>query len=75
MNVDKREFQLTDLKGKPLKTKFEIKDKLKITEDYTILIKASVFTEQAFDNQDGTLNILYKLGVKDIEIIKKENEQ
>lgn len=69
MNIDKIQFQITGIDGKPLKTKFEMKDKLDIDGDYTILLKGAVFTEQGFSNQDGTINLLYKLAVSDAQVI------
>ena len=72
MEVDKIEVTLSETSGRPLKQKWEIKDLLNIDGEYTMILKGQVFTKQEKTNNDGTVNVVFKICPSDFEIITDE---
>jgi hypothetical protein len=60
---------LSNTKGNPLNTKFEIDEKLEMDKEYTILIRGTVFSENYTTNNDGSVNALYKICPSCLEVI------
>jgi hypothetical protein len=72
--IDIAKVMICNTKGNPLNTKYEIKEPLEIGKEYTVLLKGQVISETYLDNNDGSVNALFKICPTDIEVIKKEND-
>lgn len=68
--IDIAKLMLCNDKGNPLNTKYEISEALEMGKDYVIFIKGQLFSETYLDNNDGSVNALFKICPQEIEIIK-----
>jgi hypothetical protein len=75
MDVDKIEVTLAETNGRPLKKKWEIPELLNIDGNYTVIIKGQVFTKQEKTNNDGTVNVVFKICPNDFELLPEELEK
>ena len=70
--IDIAKVMLCNDKGNPLNRKWEIKESLEMGQEYVVLLKGQLFSETYLDNNDGSVNALFKICPTDIEVIKKE---
>lgn len=75
MEVDKIEVTLAETNGRPLKKKWEISELLRMDGEYTMIIKGQVFTKQEKTNNDGTVDVVFKICPNDFELIPEEIEK
>lgn len=68
-DLDQIKLMISNTKGNPLNVKFEIDDKLEIDKEYTILLKGQVFAESYTTNNDGSVNVLYKICPSELKVI------
>ena len=51
--------------------KFPIDKKIELGEDVLITMRATCFSREIYDNQDGTVNVVYRLKPTNVIIDKK----
>lgn len=68
--IDKSNLMFTTIAGRPLNIKFEIDEPLEIDKEYIITIRGTCFKADMSSNNDGTVNMLYKITPDCIKIKK-----
>jgi len=68
--IDKSTVALVGIDGRPLKEKFEISEPLEIDQEYIITMRVQCWKADMSSNNDGTVNVLFKVTPDCLEIKK-----